>query len=38
MITDRLNNNGKIRDEFRLDFIQQKNGTKQGKISLFSNI
>ena len=26
MIIDRLNNNGKIKDEFRLDFIQQKNG------------
>lgn len=25
MILDRLNNNGEIKDEFRLDFIQQKN-------------
>ena len=26
MILSRLNNNGKIKDEYRLDFIQQKNG------------
>ena len=26
MILDRLDNNGKIKDEYRLDFIQQKNG------------
>jgi len=27
MILDRLINNGEIKEEFRLDFIQQKNGT-----------
>ena len=26
MILDRLDNNGVIKDEYRLDFIQQKNG------------
>ncbi len=26
MILNRLNNNGKIKDEYRLDFIQQRNG------------
>lgn len=31
MILDRLKNNGKIRDEFRLEFMQQKNGN--GNIS-----
>jgi site-specific DNA-methyltransferase (adenine-specific) len=28
MILDRLDNNGAIKDEYRLDFIQQKNGKK----------
>ena len=28
MILDRLDNNGAIKDEYRLDFIQQKNGRK----------
>jgi len=28
MILDRLVNNGKIKDEYRLDYIQQKNGKK----------
>jgi site-specific DNA-methyltransferase (adenine-specific) len=28
MIVDRLNNNGEIKDEFKLDFIQQKNEIK----------
>ncbi|MGI6409821.1 MAG: hypothetical protein ACOX0V_01095 [Bacteroidales bacterium] len=37
MIIDRLENNGKIKDEFRLDFIQQKNGqTLPIELNLFS--
>ncbi len=39
MIQDRLKNNGMIRDEFRLDFIRQKNGYKKLKeINLFSEL
>lgn len=37
MIIDRLNNNGKINDEFRLDFINQKKShTLQMEFNLFS--
>lgn len=38
MITDRLNRNGKIKDEYRLDFIRQKNGLYHKEINLFSGI
>ena len=34
MIIDRLNNDGKIKDEYRLDFIQQKNANGNGKNKL----
>jgi hypothetical protein len=37
MIVDRLENNGKIKDEYRLDFIQQKNEqTLPIELNLFS--
>jgi hypothetical protein len=37
MIIDRLENNGKIKDKFRLDFIQQKIGqTSPIELDLFS--
>jgi site-specific DNA-methyltransferase (adenine-specific) len=37
MILDRFENNGKIKDEYRLDFIQQKNGKHQPKeVNLFT--
>ena len=32
MILDRLNNNGKIKEEYRLDFIQQKNSKTRTQI------
>ncbi|NLJ81516.1 MAG: site-specific DNA-methyltransferase [Bacteroidales bacterium] len=39
MIIDRLENNGKIKDKFRLDFIQQKNGqTLPTELNLFSEL
>lgn len=38
MIQDRLGNNGKIRDEFRLNFIQQKKLRRTQNFSLFSQI
>lgn len=39
MILDRLNSNGEIKDVFRLDFIQQKNGATSNYImpQLFDN-
>jgi len=39
MIMDRLENNGKIKDEFRLDFIQQKKEqTLSIELNLFSDL
>ncbi len=39
MILDRFENNGKIKDEYRLDFIQQKNGKQQLKeVNLFTQL
>jgi site-specific DNA-methyltransferase (adenine-specific) len=41
MIIDRLENDGKIKDEFRLDFIQQKNGKNEflaDDLNLFTEI
>ena len=38
MIQDRLGNNGKIRDEFRLNFVQQKSSKKIEDFNLFSQV
>ena len=38
MILDRLDNNGRIKTEHRLDFIQQKNGVTQQAVDLFTSI
>ncbi len=39
MIKDRLENEGKIKDTYRLDFVQQKNKkTKQKSLNLFETI
>ena len=35
MIKDRLDNDGKIKNEFRLDFIQQKTGNQRVAMTLF---
>ena len=38
MIQDRLENNGKIRNEFRLNFIQQKQSKNMQNFNLFSQV
>ena len=38
MIQDRLENNGKIRNEFRLNFIQQKQPKNMQNFNLFSQV